>query len=64
MNCPKCGKRMKVTHRYTAGKKAGTQRLQCADGTCDTVATCTVVMENIDPAYGEGAQALVFSTEC
>lgn len=58
MNCPKCGKRMKVTHRYGAGKKAGTQRLQCVDGTCNTVATCTVIMENIDPGYGEGAAAL------
>ena len=58
MNCPKCDKRMVVTHRYTAGPKAGTQRLQCSDPICNTIATCTVIMENIDPGYGEGAAAL------
>ena len=58
MNCPKCDKKLKVTHRYTAGSNAGTQRLQCSDSTCNTVVTCTVLMENIDPRYGEGAAAL------
>ncbi len=58
MKCPKCGKNMKVTHRYSAGPRAGTQRLQCTDTTCDVVATCTVIMKNVDPGYGEGAAAL------
>lgn len=58
MNCPKCDSRLKVTHRYGAGDKAGTQRLECSNPKCDLVATCTVIMENINPVYGEGAAAL------
>ncbi len=58
MKCPKCNKRLIVTHRYAAGPKAGTQRLQCSDGTCNTVVTCTVIIKNVDPGYGEGAAAL------
>lgn len=58
MNCPKCESKLKVTHSYKAGDKAGTQRLECTNPKCGIVATCTVMMENINPAYGEGASAL------
>lgn len=58
MRCPKCDKKLKVTHRYSAGPEAGTQRLQCTEPTCDVVVTCTVILKNINPSYGEGAAAL------
>ena len=58
MRCPECNKTMKVTHVYEAGPKAFTRRLECPDGKCGTVATCTVVMENVNPGYGQGAAAL------
>lgn len=58
MICPKCESKLKVTHRYKAGETAGTQRLECTNPKCNLVATCTVIMKNINPTYGEGAAAL------
>lgn len=58
MICPNCDHKLKATHRYSAGRKAGTQRLECVNPKCATVVTCTIIMENVNPSYGEGAAAL------
>lgn len=58
MNCPNCNSRMTVTHSYSAGPKAYTKRLECSDEKCGTVATATLIMESVNPGYGEGAAAL------
>ena len=54
MNCPKCGKSMRVTHSFpvASGK---IQRLEC---TCRTVATLKAVLVNVNPGFGQGAAAM------
>lgn len=56
MNCPKCSKPMKVTHSYTAGATARTQRLECVH--CGTVAVAQAMIVLLNPGYGQGAESL------
>ena len=55
MNCPKCGKQMKVTHTYPVRGQGATHRREC---TCGTVVTTKTVVVNINPGKGEGAFSL------
>lgn len=57
MNCPKCGSRMEVTHTYRV-ERGSTQRLQCENKKCGTIATAVRLLVAINPRYGDGAAAI------
>lgn len=57
MKCPRCKKReMEVTHSFKAGDSASTQTLECPG--CNCIAAVVAEIVEIDPPYGQGAQAL------
>lgn len=56
MICPKCGNQMEITHTFTAGEHAKTQRLECKK--CNMVGTAQTILVNVNPDRGEGAKAL------
>ena len=59
--CPLCGHKIMGTHTLRSGERNTVyRRLKCLNEKCMAVITqqITVVIININPEYGEGAQAL------
>lgn len=55
MICPKCERKMKVTHTYTANSAGKTQRVACD---CGVVGTSVTILMTIDVRKGTGAKSV------
>lgn len=55
MICPKCERKMKVTHTYTANSAGKTQRVACD---CGVVGTCVTILTTTDVRKGTGAKSI------
>lgn len=55
MICPKCQRKMKVTHTYTANSAGKTQRVACD---CGVVGTSITILMTTDVRKGTGAKSV------